>query len=175
MNHPMLYYIVLPPVCFELPATPLSSPHAILTLPLLPPNHHPLPPTAPHATLSLLPMLSSPFLCYPLTTLHYPQLHPVLPYLCSVGVLTTLSYPYPRSVDEPVFYDRVSVHASVGIDPESDEEPKESLHVRIAVPAGTLLCSVVWLCAVCVTLSCIWSTVSSKCLYFSSLVQRRDF
>ena len=68
----------------------------------------------------------------------------MLPYLCSVGVLTTLSYPYPRSVDEPVFYDRVSVHASVGIDPASDEDdPKESLTVRIAVPAGTPLCGVV--------------------------------
>ena len=61
----------------------------------------------------------------------------MLHYPCSTGVLTTLCYPYPRSVDEPAFYDRVSVHASVGVDPTSDEdEPKDSLQVRLAV----LLC-----------------------------------
>ena len=40
-----------------------------------------------------------------------------------------------------MFYDRVSVHASVGVDPTSDEdEPKDSLHVRLVAIA---VCSTV--------------------------------
>ena len=80
-------------------------------------------------------------------------------------------------MDEPAFYDRVSVHASVGVDPTSDEdEPKDSLQVCLAVllcvalshDKHVMLFNTVWTVAmsplaVCVTFAA-HVTLSCTCL-----------
>ena len=57
-----------------------------------------------------------------------------------------------------MFYDRVSVHASVGVDPTSDEdEPKDSLHVRLVAIA---VCSTVT-SHVCDVFNTVWTVAMS--------------